>query len=330
MTHLEQPPTRPSQSLGHSAPAGSTAATDAIVAIVVTALGGAAFIGLDVMERLEPTLATFERLELDDLLLTLILTLLATAWFAARRVAEGRRAIAALRDADRQRAEHLQQLEALSEGLIRTEADTREQLATRLHDGLSQSLYAAQLNVDVAVRNRDAGQHATEAAPTGARDALGEARRLITEAMQEARTLTGELHPPSLRDLGLLEALRAALPAWQRTYHVRLRLEDGSAWSRVPAAERARLYDCLRELVINAGKHADATTVAMRAIEAPGHTLALEVADDGRGFEPGTPRTGFGLMSIERRLRRLGGTLHIDSSPGQGTRARLVVPAFTP
>lgn len=316
-----------------AAPPPSRAARDATLAVAITVLGGLSFVGLDVMERLGPTLSSLERLELDDLLLTLMLALAATVWFAARRVAEGRRALAALQRADRQRALHLQQLEALSEQLMTTEAQTREQLATRLHDGLSQSLYAAHLQLDLAVRQANQG-------PPRDAQPLGEARRLLRDAMNDARALTTALHPPTLQDLGLGEALRAAIPDWQRTYRCRITFCDHPHWQQVPEAVREPLYASLRELVINAAKHANATTITLQASPsepstptdtrttrpAP-QTLGFSVEDNGQGFDTTAPRKGFGLLSIERRLHHLGGQFTLEPTP-TGTRATLRIPTI--
>jgi len=91
------------------------------------------------------------------------------------------------------------------------------------------------------------------------------------------------------------------------------------------------LFQAVRELLANVGKHARASEVRV-SIERNDGVIRVEVSDDGFGFDPVVVKTphvtrgGFGLFSIRERLRLLGGAMAIDSAPGRGTRVVLTAP----
>jgi GGDEF domain-containing protein len=101
-----------------------------------------------------------------------------------------------------------------------------------------------------------------------------------------------------------------------------------AAW--LPQAVSAKatepaLYFCALEALQNVQKYAQASAATLR-LRADGERLVIEIADDGRGFDAGTATQGAGLTNMEDRLDALGGTLHIESSPGVGTTLRATVP----
>jgi signal transduction histidine kinase len=290
------------------------AARDALLAVGVTAVGGLLFTAFDVAERGAPAVNRGEVYELDDLLLTLALALVAALWFAFRRSSESRSQLHALRLSERQRAEYLQRLEDLSNELLLSEAQARQKLAATLHDRVGQPLYAARLRIELA------------AASTGCAvdEALSEAHALVTEAMAVSKDLSVELSPPILHDLGLREAVRWLLQRLQARYGFEGRFEDGPDWDTVPQHLHEALFASVSELLTNAGKHARARSVSVALARLSDAALAVTVRDDGIGFTPATAgRKGFGLFSIERRLACMDGSLGVHSTPSAGTVAVL-------
>ena len=93
----------------------------------------------------------------------------------------------------------------------------------------------------------------------------------------------------------------------------------------VSALVRQNLLLFLKEAVHNAVRHGDPSRVTMRW-RLSRHALSLEVADDGKGFDPATAPRGTGLLSLRRRAHELGGTFTLESAPGEGARVRLDVP----
>jgi signal transduction histidine kinase len=134
-----------------------------------------------------------------------------------------------------------------------------------------------------------------------------------------------------LDDLGLLPAIRWFAERQLQPLGVAVRCEMDEGGPRLrPEAETA-VFRAVQEALTNVARHAAAEHVLVQAAYVDG-TLEVEVEDDGAGFVPAEtarpdPRgRGLGLMGLRERVLLLGGTLEIDSSPGNGTRVRLRVP----
>ena len=92
------------------------------------------------------------------------------------------------------------------------------------------------------------------------------------------------------------------------------------------AARAADVVQITREALSNVGRHAAATTCRLSLYAEPGAAV-LEVDDDGQGFDPGKPREGgWGLRNLRERAAGMGGTLDIESVPGEGTTVTLRMP----
>jgi two-component system nitrate/nitrite sensor histidine kinase NarX len=151
------------------------------------------------------------------------------------------------------------------------------------------------------------------------------ARRVYTdvrEAILGLRTSQGELLP----------TLRAYVADYARMTGIDGAFEVGADVEalRLPPAAEIQLVRIVQEALANVRKHAQTGHVAVR-LQADGDVLALEVADDGRGFVLEQPRrTGwphFGLQTMRERAEAIGGAFELDSAPGAGTRVRVRVPA---
>jgi signal transduction histidine kinase len=195
----------------------------------------------------------------------------------------------------------------------------RNRLAFELHDAVSQKLFGLLLTAEAAgtLLDRD---------PPAARAQIQRIGALAQEALDELRSLILELRPPDLVRDGLCEALRKHVELLRRLHGVPIELDiDDDA-----GADTRRDPEVLRiaqEALQNALRHAGASRVAVR-LGARNGSLALEVSDDGSGFEPGDPQLRsrrLGLTSMEERAQRLGGRLEIRSAPGAGTTVRLEV-----
>jgi len=199
-------------------------------------------------------------------------------------------------------------LKAMASELLLVEENERRQLAADLHDGLGQLLALATLKLTAL-------QHASPDDPGAA---LREVADLIAEADSAARSISFELSPAILHDLGLEPALQWLAENIQGRYGIQIELAlDGRP---KPTDERTRIliYRSIRELLINAAKHSGVDRVRVR-LERDGGELIAEVADDGAGLElSGMPTSGFGLLSMNERLLHLGGSMRIQSAPGRG------------
>jgi signal transduction histidine kinase len=207
--------------------------------------------------------------------------------------------------------EHSRELSAVAE---------RNRLALELHDAVSQKLFSVVLTAEAASTMLDLDAAA-------AREKVERLRDLAGEALSELRALIGELRPPDLARDGLCGALRKHIEVIRPLHPAEIDIElDAGA-----TAGEARDHEVLRiaqEAVQNALRHSGGGRVFVRLARANGG-IALEIADDGTGFDPadaGLRARRLGLTSMEERAERIGGRLDIDSGPGLGTRVRLEVP----
>jgi two-component system sensor histidine kinase UhpB len=87
------------------------------------------------------------------------------------------------------------------------------------------------------------------------------------------------------------------------------------------------IYRLVQEALNNVAKHAQAEAIRVRVVEDDAErAVRVEVHDDGRGFNPGDASEGFGLVGMRERVAAVGGTVAVESSPGEGTRLYARVP----
>ena len=146
------------------------------------------------------------------------------------------------------------------------------------------------------------------------------------QALKEMRLLVYELRPSALEKEGLVGALQQRLDAVEGRANVEARLlVEGTI--DLPAAIEAALYGIAQEALNNTLKHASATAVTVRLRPGDGGQVALEIADDGCGFDPQAvgSQGGMGLASMRERADLVGARLEVISAPGQGTTVKVIV-----
>jgi nitrate/nitrite-specific signal transduction histidine kinase len=194
----------------------------------------------------------------------------------------------------------------------------RNRLARDLHDSVTQALYGIALYSEAAARQIQVGQQEL------AREHLSEIRATAQESLRDMRLLIYELRRPVLKREGLAAALQARLEAVESRVGMETAFEQTGDPELSPEAEEG-LYWIAQEALNNVLKHARANQVSVR-LHRNGKWVALEVADDGAGFEPDAIRDGgYGLCTMEERAIRLGGGLTVTSRPGGGTVIRAEV-----
>jgi signal transduction histidine kinase len=221
----------------------------------------------------------------------------------------------------RQLKDYRTQVRRLAIELTVAEERQRHRIAADLHDEVGLNLTMAKMRLDTAWM---------AAAPS--REDLAEARRHLDAAARSMRDAIFGLNPLGSDRLELGPALTRLVEALRKE-HPGLRFElVRSRPSSVVAEEMAIvLFRAARELLMNVVKHAEATRVRV-AEGTRGGQVSLRVEDNGTGFRPTkvlSPRAShrsFGLLSIRERLAALGGTMKIESAPGQGTRVTLLAP----
>ena len=160
--------------------------------------------------------------------------------------------------------------------------------------------------------------------PVLARRHIRTAASIAEHNLTEARRFVHDLAPADLADgTGLDEALRTlADRETSDSLHVRFH-QDGTPTTPLPERVQSALLRIAQGALANIREHADATAAAL-TLTYLDDRVVLDVADDGRGFDPAAARDGdgvrgHGLPAIRTRTRQLGGTLTVESAPGEGT-----------
>jgi len=209
---------------------------------------------------------------------------------------------------------------SLAAELALAEERERQAIARDLHDDLGQVLNVAKLKLDSLLRS--GGDSAME-------ERLRELGELVAQASRSVRSLTFQVSPPVLTELGLVPALQWLGEEMQRGHGIAVEVEDDGAVKPLGQAARSLLFRAVRELLINVSKHAKVTSARVETQRNNG-ALVVTVSDAGVGFDAaqvlGPSPPGFGLLSVRERLEFIGGTTEITSVPGRGTVVTLVVP----
>ena len=203
--------------------------------------------------------------------------------------------------------DQLADLAASRRRLVEAGDDERRRLELRLRDGAVRRLEALAESL----------ARACPAAGSSSRERIDEARSQLGRALADLHELALGLHPRELVEEGLegaLEALAARSPV-----PVELDVAPGRLG---PEAEAAAYFLC-SEALTNVAKYASASRVAIRIAQTDGR-LEVEIADDGVGGAD--PARGSGLRGLKDRVEALGGTLRVDSAPGEGTRLDAAIP----
>jgi two-component system sensor histidine kinase UhpB len=192
-----------------------------------------------------------------------------------------------------------------------------KRIAHALHDESGQLLVA--LRIDLNQLERDLSPPL--------RKRLRPVLRRLDEIEEQLRRLSHELRPTILDDLGLCPALAFLAEGVAQRTGLEIRVE-GSTKGRLPVPVETALYRVVQEALTNVMRHAKARRVTI-ALAPEGKVLRCLIEDDGVGFDPSrvpASGNGLGLRGIDERLKALGGSLEIRSSPSQGTRLRVEVP----
>lgn len=205
--------------------------------------------------------------------------------------------------------------------------EERQRIASEMHDGVAQTLSYLELKTAEAAALAGAGRSEE------ATSVLHRVRDVMAQASREMRQAIAALHDRSA------SRCRKAL---QEQLTKLLREDDLAGGSSaavtslllppslfLPPSETEQVLRVVREALLNAWRHAQATHIAVR-LEQRGVEATVVVEDDGRGFDPKTPWSDggshFGLSIMRARASRLGGRLMVRSAPGQGTRVALTWP----
>ena len=208
-------------------------------------------------------------------------------------------------------AEARRQLTNLSAKLVQAQEAERRALSMELHDEVGQALSA------VLVELKNLSIRLDAQSPAASRNNVESIKGLVEGTVRVVRNMALLLRPSMLDDLGLIPALR-----WQAREMSKRTAMDVSVATELTADDlpdqyKTCLYRVVQEALHNCERHSGATTVRIRVHRRNGQ-LILRIQDDGTGFQVRQVK-GLGLLGMEERVTRLGGTFGIDSEIGGGT-----------
>ncbi len=224
--------------------------------------------------------------------------------------------------AERKRAE--EELRRLPQRITEAQEAERLRVARELHDGVNQVIASA------AMRLRRVQVTLSTQNPA-ASELLARCHKLLVQALEENRRIAHNLRPSDLDELGLSAACRNLCKELQARTGLAVKCQFTRFDRLLPPKVDLSLFRMVQEALTNVEKHANAKLVRLRIAIQRG-TVLIEIKDDGRGFDPATPRAaqggegGIGLTNLRERAAALGGKCEVVSTPKQGTAIRVRVP----
>jgi signal transduction histidine kinase len=265
-------------------------------------------------ERVAGLLLKFQARALLTLFVTLALGL-GMAAFSTRKILRlDAQAHARLQEVEEARI----QLKDLSARCVQAQETERRALSRELHDEVGQSLSA----VLVELRNMSMGLGLrSEEQSRGQVEVI---KGLVESTVRVVRNMALLLRPSMLDDLGLVPALRWQAREVSKRTSMDVSVATESVSDQLPDEYKTCVYRVVQEALHNCSRHSQATTVRIRVHQHP-KGLTLSIQDDGQGFDVDLSK-GLGLLGIEERVSRLGGTCEVHSRRGSGTILAIELP----
>ncbi|MEV7128406.1 sensor histidine kinase [Streptomyces sp. NPDC093260] len=204
----------------------------------------------------------------------------------------------------------------------------RDRLAREIHDTLAQGLSSIQLLLRAAER-------ALPQAPQNAARHVDQARQAAVDNLAEARRFVAALTPPTLEGTTLADALERLCTTTSARHRLTARFHLTGDPAPLTTGHEVALLRIAQSALANTVRHAEAPTADV-TLSYLGDHVALDIVDDGHGFDPTLLRApdpetgGFGLAAMRTRAHALGGTLTIESAPGRGTALAAQLPLTPP
>ncbi|HJP87641.1 MAG TPA: sensor histidine kinase [Candidatus Limnocylindrales bacterium] len=206
--------------------------------------------------------------------------------------------------------------------IVEAQEQERTRLAREVHDGPAQALSNAIFQVEVVQRLLDRDEQM-------ARAELQQLRDVLTRELRGVRAYLSQLRPPLLADLGLSGAIKEAGNQTEQALNIPVQVELEDGVDSLPETVEVVALRVIQEALQNARKHAQASSIRVR-MSKDGNSWAVEVRDDGKGFDSDDPpvsgRRHFGLQFMRERAELIGARFEVRSSPNLGTAVRMTIP----
>ena len=220
--------------------------------------------------------------------------------------------------AQRRLQDSQEQLQVLSARLMNLQDEERRRIARDLHDSTAQALSALEMNTSLLESTATDERTRKLAADTAA---------ISRQVCQELRNISYLLHPPLLEEEGLVFAIRWFADGFTKRNNIPVFLDLPEDFPRLKTDEETALFRIVQEALSNIYRHAGATKVWITLMRDEDGMVSLEVRDNGEGLPEGfsfTKSVGVGLAGMRERMKQLGGSLEVGSSPyGVSVKCRL-------
>jgi signal transduction histidine kinase len=201
--------------------------------------------------------------------------------------------------------------------------EERQRLAGEIHDTLAQGFTSIVMHLEAA-------EQALERDPAAARERIAQSRQIARDHLSEARRFLWALRPDVVAREPLAQAIERVARRWSEETSLTVEVSISGEAAALPAPLEATLLRAAQEALTNIRKHAQAQRATL-TLSYMDDEVILDVQDDGIGFSPSQAgqadfEHGYGLVSLRESARQLGGTLEIESAPGEGTTLALALP----
>jgi signal transduction histidine kinase len=198
--------------------------------------------------------------------------------------------------------------QASAEAIIRAQQEERARLGHELHDNVNQILASAQLFLGQL--EPDSGEF---------RQVKTRTSEILTMAIEEIRCLSREMVMPDFKDIGLTGSIRQLVGDLQycKPFEIRFLHDNRKSIESLDDHRKITLFRIVQEQIKNIIKYARAKHVVIDLQGCENHAR-LEIADDGKGFDPATTRHGLGLSNIYERTKLYHGEVALETAPGRG------------
>lgn len=217
-----------------------------------------------------------------------------------------------------------ERLRLLTKKVVNVQEQERQRVSRELHDEIGQTLTAVKLSVQNLRRQESSNSMVTR---------LDETVKIIEQALQQVRSLSLDLRPTLLDDLGLVSTLRWYVDRQAKWGGFKTKFVANPLEMRLPWELETTCFRIVQEAMTNAMRHANPQSVRIELL-LDDEVLNLTIQDDGVGFDVTAAISraaggySMGLLGMQERVSLLGGNLAIQSSRGEGTVIKALFPVY--
>ncbi len=212
--------------------------------------------------------------------------------------------------------QEVQKQKLITQATIDGQEKEREEIGKELHDNINQHLTTTRLYLEVA-REKASGE---------VLEMINLSHKNLVSIVHEIRNLSQSLVPPTMGDIGLIESVQDLCDSLKRVhpFHIELQYQHFHE-EALPGNMKLMLFRIIQEQVNNILRHANANAILIR-LQSDAEYIILTIADDGKGFDPGSNKKGVGFSNMVNRASLFNGKVEIIAGPGKGCTVSVVIP----